>query len=172
MNQLIIFLLLTSFSLNTFAIGGVYQSNQDFLNEVFEKHTPKPKILWLTKKIKPSVTKILGNKPKQLRVRYWGNENKTAWILEEIGKEKLITFGIVVIKNKIQLFKVLSFRESRGWEIVQPFFSDQYSNIALKEDLSLNKKIDGISGATLSVRASKKMAQLALFFHKHSKFGQ
>ncbi len=162
-------ILLFLIPLNVFATSGVYQTNQDFLNDVFNSHPPKPKVLWITKNIKQLATKILGNRPKQLRVRYWGNKNQTAWILEEIGKEKLITFGIVIEKHKIKSYKVLSFKESRGWEIVQPFFTDQFNNVSLLEDLTLDNNIDGISGATLSVRASKKMAQLALLFNKYTK---
>ena len=68
--------------------------------------------------------------------------------------------------NKIESIKVLAFRESRGWEVRYPFFTDQFSDVALKENKQLDRHIDGISGATLSVRAMTKMARLALFLHQ------
>lgn len=68
--------------------------------------------------------------------------------------------------NKIESIKVLAFRESRGWEVRHPFFTDQFSDAALKENKQLDKHIDGISGATLSVKAMTKMARLALFLHQ------
>lgn len=170
MIKLLIIVLVSLFT--TFAVAEVYQTNTDFIKEVFEHKTPKPKVLWITKQLKSQASEILGNKPRQLRIRYWGKENKTAWILDEIGKEKPITFGVVIEADKIKQFKVLSFRESRGWEIVQPFYTDQFTHSLLKDNLKLDKTIDGISGATLSVRASQKMARMALLFHQKTPFGK
>ena len=101
-----------------------------------------------------------------LRIKYWKKDDRSAWILEEIGKERPITAGIVINDNKIELITVLAFRESRGWEVRYPFFTDQFSDAALKENKQLDRHIDGISGATLSVNAMTKMARLALFLHQ------
>ncbi|WP_069472977.1 FMN-binding protein [Candidatus Marithrix sp. Canyon 246] len=73
------------------------------------------------------------------------------WILEEIGKKKPITTGIVINKGRIERFKVLIFRETRGWEVCYPFFTNQFKGNSLNNF----SHIDGISGATLSVRALK-----------------
>ena len=62
------------------------------------------------------------------------------------------------------LLKVLAFRESRGWEVNHDFFTNQFKQNSLDANLRLNQPIDGISGATLSVRALTKVAQLGLFF--------
>jgi uncharacterized protein with FMN-binding domain len=90
--------------------------------------------------------------------------------LEEIGKEQPITTGIVVEDGKIDQVKVLVFRESRGFEVRYPFFTDQFRGATLREGLDLDREIDGISGATLSVRALTKLARLALLLHAHSDF--
>ena len=45
------------------------------------------------------------------------------------------------------------------------FFTDQFNEIGLTGELDLDRGIDGISGATLSVRALKKLARLALYLH-------
>jgi hypothetical protein len=141
-----------------------YQSQEDFLTQIFVETIPKPQLLWISRKIKPSVEKILRHKTNFLRIRYWQNTTKSVWILNEIGKTKPITVAVVIEQQKISQLKVLAFRESRGWEVKYPFFTEQFKHIALQADLQLSQKIDGISGATLSVRALTKIAQLALFF--------
>ena len=87
---------------------------------------------------------------KVLRLRYWDNNTKRAWILEEIGRDKPITVGLVTSNGKIFDVKVLIFRESRGWEVRYPFFTDQFKDATLTTERNLDRKIDGISGATIS----------------------
>ena len=104
-----------------------------------------------------------------LRVRYWTKNGKTVWVLNEIGKQHPITVGLVVKQNKLQRLKVLIFRESRGWEVRHPFFTEQFKQIGITSENKLERNIDGISGATLSVIALKKLARLALYFHQQVK---
>ena len=142
--------------------GGVYQEPTDFIEQVFENEPPKAKVLWLDKDLKKQITEILDHKYNALRIRYWQQDKRTAWVLEEIGKEKLITAGIVINKQKIEQVKVLVFRESRGWEVRHDFFTDQFKQAGIEENNRLDKTIDNISGATLSVRAIRKLATIAL----------
>lgn len=144
---------------------GTYQQPDVFLQETFPEGVPAPEVVWLTKSIRPAIEEILAHKPTALRIRYWQKQNRTAWILEEIGKEKPITTGIVINKGEIERIKVLVFRESRGWEVRHDFFTDQFKGASLKRDHYLDKSIDGISGATLSVRALQKQARVALYLH-------
>ena len=146
----------------------VYQQPEDFIKEVFAGESPEVKRLWLKKELKPKVKDILGHDPDLLRYRYWHDKQRTAWILEEIGKTEPITLGFVINKGVIEIIRVLIFRESRGWEIRHPFFTDQYKNAGLDSDLELTRQINGISGATLSVSAANKLARLALLLHQHS----
>ncbi len=141
----------------------VYQSSEAFLDEVFRGKVPRPKMIWLTGDIKEVATDILSHPPSSLRTRYWQDGQRSVWILEEIGKEKPITTGIVIKQGKIEKIRVLIFRESRGWEVKREAFTDQFVNVTLTEDKELNQTIDGITGATLSVRALKKLARLALY---------
>lgn len=144
-----------------------YQSKEDFLLEAFTGSPPKAKILWLKKKLQKQVSAILQHKPGFLRTRYWQTTEQTVWIINETGKTKPITIAVIVKDKKITLLKVLAFRESRGWEVKHDFFTDQFKQNTLKPDLSLTRSIDGISGATLSVRALTKVAQMALLFDTH-----
>lgn len=145
--------------------GGVYQQPTDFIKQVFDNNPPKPSVLWLKKDLKKQLSEILSHKYKGMRVRYWQDKTataKTAWILEEIGKEKPITTGIVINNGKVEQVKVLIFRESRGWEVRHDFFTDQFKQATLKNNNQLSQRIDNISGATLSVRALRKLSQIAL----------
>jgi len=144
--------------------AGEYQSTEDFLIQVFSGTPPKPKLLWLKKDIRKKATHILNHRPGYLRTRYWQTDQQSVWVINEIGKTKFITIAIVIKDKKIALLKVLAFRESRGWEVKHEFDTDQFKQNGLNADLTLTQLIDGISGATLSVRALTKIAQLALFF--------
>jgi len=141
-----------------------YQSAEDFLQQAFSNNPPKPKILWLNKKNQAIVAEILQHKPGFLRTRYWQTAEKSVWILNEIGKIKPITTAVVIKSQQIEQIKVLAFRESRGWEVKYDFFTKQFKQNTLDSNLRLSQPIDGISGATLSVRALTKTARLALFF--------
>ncbi len=148
------------------AAPGVYQAPEDFIRQVFAGDPPPPKRLWLKGELRQQVRKVLGHDLGRLRVRYWQREGRTAWILEEIGKEKPITVGIVVNGDRIETVRILVFRESRGWEVRHPFFTDQFRGAGLREGYRLDRSIDGITGATLSVRAVRKLARLALLLHR------
>ena len=170
MSKKIILLLLTFWCCGVQA--ETYQRQDDFLIHAFsDSNVPDPKILWIDKTIKPHVQKILQHNAGFLRTRYWDNGTRSVWILDEVGKIKLITVAVIIEQQKIVQLKVLAFRESRGWEVKHDFFTHQFKQLFLSDQLRLSKNIDGISGATLSVRALTKIAQLALLFdqkiHEH-----
>jgi hypothetical protein len=147
----------------------VYQAPEAFLAETFAEASavPAPQLLWMTQDMRPAVKEILGHAYPALRIRYWREGARTAWILEEIGKVKPITTGLVVNAGKLERVKVLVYRESHGWEVKHPFFTDQFRGAALDENQRLTQNIDGISGATLSVNALTKLGRLALYLHSH-----
>jgi FMN-binding domain len=143
-----------------------YLAPEAFLADAFGT-TPAPSMLWITAEIQPEVEKILGHPAPRLRQRYWKDGVKTAWILEEIGKEEFITAGFVVNNDRIEKARVLIYRESRGMEVRYPAFLKQFEGTQLAEKQRLSKRIDGIAGATLSVWAMERMARTALYFHRH-----
>ena len=140
----------------------VYLAPEEFLADSFAGNVPKPSVLWISGETRDAVEKILGHSASALRVRYWSQDARTAWILEEIGKTEPITTGIVVDKGAIARISVLIYRESRGWEVRYPFFTDQFKGATLNSMHELDRNIDGISGATLSVRALTRLARVAL----------
>ena len=146
--------------------GGVYQEPDAFIAEVFSDKPPKAEVIWPDSGLKTEIKDILGHDYKGLRIRYWKQDKRTAWILDEIGKDKPITTGFVINNGRIERVRVLIFRESRGWEIRHAFFTDQFDKAALYNDTQLDRHIDNISGATLSVRAVTKLARVALLLDK------
>ena len=144
---------------------GVFQSGPDFFAEVFAPHKPQSKVLWMTADIRQQAEKILDRPVVGLRVRYHQLDGKTAWILEEVGKEMPITIGVVIDQHKIAKVKILAYRESRGGEVRYPAYMAQYEGAVLTDQRKLDKSIDGITGATLSVWAVNKVAALALYYH-------
>lgn len=167
-SKIFLFILLSISFSNTYA-EGIYQKPADFINESFSSKPPKSSVLWITKSLKPEIYNIMGHDLGVLRIRYWKKNRKTVWVLNEIGKEHPITVGLVVKENKIQQLKVLIFRESRGGEVRHPFFTEQFKQVGITSEHKLERNIDGISGATLSVIALKKIARLALYFHQQVK---
>ncbi|MBL6935530.1 MAG: FMN-binding protein [Alphaproteobacteria bacterium] len=146
--------------------AGVYQEPEAFLAEVFSGDVPAPSLIWVKKDLKKQITRILGHPPPMIRIRYWRKGARSAWILDEIGKEEPITTGFAVNDGRIEKVKVLIFRESRGWEVRYPFFTAQFENATLTPENKLDRNIDGISGATLSVSAVTRLARLALYLDK------
>ena len=148
----------------------VYATPDQFILDALGVTAAKPEVLWITKDIARQAEAILGHAPVQLRQRYWHSaDNKTAWILEETGKEEPNTAGFTVSAGKIVQARVLVYRESRGGDVKYPGFLKQYQGVALQADNQLDRDIYGISGATLSVSAMNRMARLALYFDRLSR---
>ncbi len=145
--------------------AGQYESVEGFVKTSFTGREVSPQLLWLTKALKAQASIITGKNFTGLRLRYWRHLDKTVWVLEEIGKELPITMAISVDSGGVVDMRVLEYRESRGAEIRHRFFTEQFFGVTLTQEQKLSRSIDGISGATLSVRASKNMARLALLFH-------
>lgn len=141
---------------------------EEFLQSSFPEAAPQTQTVWLNDELKQEISKFLYRDYRKLRVRYWQQGERSAWIFDEIGKERPITIGLVLNGEAIETVKILAFRESRGWEVKYDFFTDQFRGIKLTEKNRLDQHIDGITGATLSVNAVKRATQLALFLRKQA----
>ncbi len=146
---------------------GVYLEPAKFVQRVYQGHPPEPSRLWLNAELGSIWRNITGHAPNTLRLRYWNDNGRMAWILEEIGRSHPITAGFVVDGGQIESANVLVFRESRGWEVRYPFFTRQFAGLRLIDGERLSAPIDGLSGATLSVNAMERMARLALLLSRH-----
>ncbi len=146
----------------------VYLAPDAFVHQTFSE-TPPPAILWLDNNAQAKLAAVLGHRYPQARLHYWRVANKTAWILDEIGKDYPITAGFVVVDNRIERAQVLIYRETRGEEIHLLAFLRQFVDAQLEKNNDgekLSKNIDGITGATLSVDAMRRMAQAALVLNQ------
>ncbi len=151
------------------ALAAADSKFEQFLNRSFQSHPPSLETLYLNKALKQTLIDDYDYTLNRLRIRYWHFKNRSLWVLDEVGKEKPITMGVLVDKNRIEAIEVLNYRESRGGEIQHSFFRNQFTGLQLEGDkgkIRLNQRIDGITGATLSVRAMEKVAKVALFLQQ------
>ena len=144
------------------AATDTYQTPEAFLAEMFGGDGPESRVLWIQPQEREQAAAILGHPLGVLRMRYWTQAGRNAWILEEIGKQQPITVGIVTVGGRMEQLRVLIFRESRGWEVRHAFFTDQFRGATLDERRQLTPPVDGVSGATFSVSALTRLARLAL----------
>lgn len=164
---LFVFLLALPLPALVFA-ASVYETQTEFLSRAFTESPPEPDILWLSGERKSAVRQLLGHDYAALRLRYWCQAGRSAWILDEIGKELPITVGIIIEQDYIKNLRVMTYRENRGGEVIAPAFTDQFNDAGMGENNNLDVTIDGISGATLSVQALTRLANMALFLHAES----
>lgn len=147
---------------------GVWMTTENFLEQAFGDTAYSPQVAWITPELRSELEHVLDRDYPGVRTRYWSDGSRNVWILEQIGKERLITTGFVTQSGQIVDSYVLEYRESRGGEIRYPSFLQQFRGIALDERGKLDGHIDGITGATLSVRSMRQMAAAALILHKHA----
>jgi len=145
--------------------AGRYLETDAFLASAFPAGVPESRTLWIRGELRQSLEAVLGHPFASLRVRGWYDGVTSAWILDEIGKELPITIGVTVAAGEIREVRILEFRESRGWEVRYPFFTDQFRDARLADSAELDRRIDGITGATLSVNAVTRVARVALLLH-------
>jgi len=154
---------------------GLYMTPEAFLTETFAPTFTSSQLLikslWLTDDIRDKAKQILNHAYPGMRIRYWLPDGRTpqhtAWIFNEVGKTRPITIGISIVDNRIERVRILEFRESRGAEVRMPFFTEQFVGLKLQSSsYELSESVDGITGATLSVRAVKKTARFALYLHQ------
>ena len=148
--------------------ASVYETHEEFLERAFNGVSPDTSLIWLSGERKSAVNELLGHDYPALRLRYWCKAGRSAWELNEIGKELPITVGVIVEKDYIRSLRVMTYRENRGGEVSTPAFTDQFDGVAMSTGGALDANIDGISGATLSVQALTRLATMALFLHSDS----
>ena len=142
---------------------GRYLEVEEFLDVAFRGAQPETAFLWIDDGLRARIEELIGHRFELLRVRYWRHADTTAWVLDEVGKDKPITIGVTVVAAAVENVRILEFRESRGWEVRHAFFTDQFAGVRASADRGLDRQIDGITGATLSVAAVSRAVRLGLF---------
>ncbi len=148
-----------------FELYKTFQTPEAFLAEVFGTNPPAPEVLNLDGGKQSEVSQVFGRSFPQARLRYWRAGDRTAWIFDDIGKEGYVptTCGFVVNNGMVEVARVLIYRESRGEQVAEPAFLHQLEG-ARAAGNALDREVDNISGATLSVKMMERMARTALTF--------
>jgi hypothetical protein len=141
----------------------IYQKPSAFIAEACGGKLPPTKAIRLSSAQQRRIKQLLGREYRPSTVRYWRAGSKLVVILDEIGKTEPITTGFVVTGGRLERVKVLIYRESHGSEVSRTSFTKQFRSAKLRSDGRLDKRVDGIAGATLSVRAVTKLARVALY---------
>lgn len=140
-----------------------YQTPAAFLTEAFGTAPPAPKVLMLDAAAQAKLSAAFGRAYPQAQLRYWKANGRSAWVLDDFGKAgyQLTTSGFVVKDGAIDFARVLIYRESRGEQIAEASFLKKISGAKIAGG-KLDKTVDNISGATLSVKMMERMAAAAL----------
>jgi len=127
--------------------------------------TPAPAVLDIRGTLTTNVASILGHNYPDARVTYWRADGKTVWILSGRSKTAVFRAGFVVKNGQVLHADVIEYNERRGRDIRSRRFLRQFDGIALRDGTrELDRRIDGITGATVSVNAVRSLACLALVF--------
>jgi len=166
MKNIIKTLLLVLATLSTSAFSEeIADKNRFLMSGLDVKELPGHSYIIINEDIQDNIKKILKDTYHLPIIKYWKAGNKVGFVLEAIGKHEFITTGYIVENNKIIDAKVLVYRENYGYEIEHDYFLDQIRGNSMKKNGKLVKSIANISGATLSVKAMRKLSKLSLYLY-------
>ena len=119
--------------------------------------------------LRDQLGQILGHKP-SFEVQILGLQTaKPCGFLDEVGKQRPITAGVVINQGKIDDIQVLGFfAKVAAGEVKYDFFTAQFDQLWLQHDHQLSQSVDNVTGATLSVKAMTRMAKAALLLHQYT----
>ena len=166
MKNIIKTLLLIIATISTSAFSEeIADKNRFLMSGLDVKELPGHSYIIINEEIQGNIKKILKDTYHLPIIKYWKAGNKVGFVLEAIGKHEFITTGYIVENNKIIDAKVLVYRENYGYEIEHDYFLDQIRGNSVKKNGKLVKSIANISGATLSVKAMRKLSKLSLYLY-------
>jgi len=162
--SLLAIVVIAIFNQLSYAENMIPQDYLAFLQNVFAEVIPAPKTLWISSDLRERIKGIVDREYNWLRIRYWIHEGKTIWILNDLVKSRPITVGLVVNKHAVEKIEIITVSDRHSNRIKHRNFTDQFSGLTLNPgNKKLDRNIDGISGATLSVSAVHRLAKLALY---------
>ena len=163
MIRVLILITLVAASLSGMAATTVYQKPSDFIRSVCGGSIPTTRTLTLTASHQSKIRRLMGHEYRPSKVRYWMSGRRMVVILEEVGKTQPITTGFVVSGGKIELVKMLIYRETIGAEVRRTSFTNQFKGATIGSNGKLTRRINNIAGATLSTRAFMEMGRVAVY---------
>ena len=163
-----ILIILTSF----LSAGDIKSVCEEHLLSLYPKNTDiRMHILTLDKQIKKKVENHVKQKFYRDKLYYWtiSQADSTiayAFLDNVIGKSMPITFMVIVnIDGDIINANVIKYREAYGSEVGNKGWLQQFINFNNISTYNIDKDIDGISGATISVKSMSKGIQKIAALH-------
>ena len=166
--QYFILIILTSF----LVAGDIKSACEEHLLSLYLKDTDiRMHILNLDRQIKKEVENKVKQKFYRDKLYYWTISQRDttiayAFLDNVIGKSMPITFMVILnIDGNIINANVIKYREAYGSEVGNKGWLQQFINFNNNSDYSSGKDIDGISGATISVKSmSKGMQKITILY--------
>ncbi|MBM4152083.1 MAG: FMN-binding protein [Kiritimatiellaceae bacterium] len=134
-----------------------------FVRSVFGT-VPEKQTLRLESETQAKIASMLGKRYSKKEVTYWEQNGRRIWVVDAQGKVSSIQTGFVVEQGQIAKSEVLVCKEDHGRQVRSARFLKQFTGLVINEKGQLNRRIDGLSGATISVYAVTGSAKLALYF--------
>jgi hypothetical protein len=150
------------FLVSLIGLSAVGASPEQFVETVFGE-LPAVQKIRVTGDVKEGLAQAYGGRYPGFSVSCWQQDDQRVWVLKARGKHGFVHAGLVTRDGMLVQIQVLSSKEQRGRMIETPRFLDQFAGAGLQEGGTLDRQIDGISGATYSVNAIQKMARAALY---------
>ena len=123
---------------------------------------PAEKRILLQGDVQEAVRSAYDGRYPAFSIPYREQDGKRVWVLKAQGKHGYVKAGFVIQDGRLLNPWVLSSKEQGGRGIETSPFLKQFEGVGLKGPSQMDRRIDGLSGATLSVNAMKKMARTAL----------
>tara|TARA_X000001036_G_C20639390_1_gene790535 strand:+ start:1136 stop:1663 length:528 start_codon:yes stop_codon:yes gene_type:complete len=160
--QYFILIILTSI----LTAGDIKSVCEEYLLSLYLKDTDiRMHILNLDKQIKKKIENQVKQKFYKDKLYYWTiSQGDTtiayAFLDNVIGKSMPITYMVILnIEGNIINSNVIKYREAYGSEVGNKGWLKQFINFNNNSDYDIGKNIDGISGATISVKSMSKGMQ-------------
>ncbi len=107
--------------------------------------------------------RLASRRQRVYRAESSGQTTGYAMIVNEVGKEQFITFIVGINPDfKVRRVALMVFRESRGGEVQDTRFANQFKGKSDKDPIAIGVDVIGITGATLSSRAFCRGVKKAL----------
>ena len=117
--------------------------------------------------------KSLGQKIKNKKITFYKSKNNKNWIYidQVLGKHEYITYALALYNEpkkeaKVKGIEILEYKESYGYEIANPNWKKIFTNKDVNSELTLDKDIPNITGATLSCNHVTKGVKRLLYTHE------
>ena len=152
--------------ISVLSAGDIKIACEEHLLSLYPENTDiRMHILTLDKQIKKEVENQVKQKFYRDKLYYWTiSQGDTtiayAFLDNVIGKSMPITFMVILnIDGDIINANVIKYREAYGSEVGNKGWLQQFINLNNNSSYNIGKEIDGISGATISVKSMSKGIQ-------------